>query len=200
MTRRLILPLLAAAALALPAAAAAHDGWHWHHHRTALFAKLSGTGTSFAGSGATAKGTLASDLLGTGTFAASIATNWTAATTRTGDRGTLRCAPATATLTLTGSTTADNASASLTGTTCTFAPAGATTTAAAMFFGRAAGLVAAGSLAGLNGTAAKAFLRQGADGTVRGAVLAGFSMLPLFRTFAVREHDAARHTGGCDGR
>src|SRR5919109_4393749 len=117
MTKKLLIPLFAAAALALPAAASAHFG---HHHHHALFAKLSGTGTSFTASSATANGTLASDKLGTGTFTASIATDWANATSHTGDRGTLSCAPATATLTLTGSNAANTATASLTGRTCTF--------------------------------------------------------------------------------
>src|SRR3954468_14220030 len=95
MTKKPINPLFAGAALALPAAASAH---HRHHHHHALFAKLSGTGTSFAASSATASGSLTSDKLGAGTYAASITTNWAAATTRTSDRGMLTCAPATATL------------------------------------------------------------------------------------------------------
>ena len=53
--RKLLLPLLATAALALPAAAAAH-GLHHHHH--GVFAKVSGTGTSFAGNTATASGSI----------------------------------------------------------------------------------------------------------------------------------------------
>lgn len=196
MTKKLLIPLLAATALALPSAAAAHDGWHHHHHH-ALFAKLSGTGTSLAGTSATASGTIASDKLGTGTFAATIATNWAAAKTRTGDRGTLSCAPATATLTLTGASTANTTAASLTGKTCRWTPAGATAPAGSMFFGRDASVHATGTVAGLAGTVEKAFLMQKADGTVKGAVFAGMDM-HTFSLFAAREHDAARDTGDCD--
>src|SRR3954451_7830335 len=160
MTRKLLIPLLAAAALALPAAAAAHDGWHHYHHHHALFAKLSGPGTSLAGSSATANGTIASDKLGTGTFAATIATNWAAATTRTGDRGTLSCAPATATLTLTGASAANTTTANLTGKTCKWTPAGATAPAGSMFMGKDAKVSATGSVAGLAGSVEKAFLMQ----------------------------------------
>src|SRR5437868_7586419 len=127
--KKLLLPLLAVAALAVPAAASAHHGW-FHHH--GFLAKLSGTGTSLAGSTATASGSIASDKLGTGTFAAAITTDLTKATTHTGDRGTLSCAPATATLTLTGANTANTTHASLTGKTCTWTPT--TGTAVSAFF------------------------------------------------------------------
>src|SRR4051812_38600062 len=97
--KRLLLPLLATAALAVPAAAAAHHGWHHHH---AILAKVSGTGTSFTGTTATASGSIVrSNKLGAGTFAASISTDWAHATTHTGMHGTLACAAATTTLTLT---------------------------------------------------------------------------------------------------
>jgi hypothetical protein len=196
MTKKLLIPLIAAAALTVPAGAAAHDGWHHHHHH-ALFAKLSGTGTSFAGSSATAGGSIASDKLGTGTFNASIATNWASAQTRTGDKGTLACAPATATLTLTGASTANTTTANLTGKTCKWTPAGATAPAGSMFFGKDASVSATGAVANLQGTVEKAFLMQKSDGTVRGAVFAGFDMR-RFELFAAREHDASRHTGDCD--
>lgn len=196
MTKKLLIPLIAASALALPTAAAAHDGWHNHHHH-ALFAKLSGTGTSLAGNSATSNGTIASDKLGTGTFAATVTTNWAAGTTRTGDRGTLACAPATATLTLTGASTADTTTASLTGKTCKWTPAGATSPAGSMFFGKDASVHATGSVAGLTGSVEKAFLMQKADGTVKGAVFAGMDM-HTFSLFAAREHDASHRTGDCD--
>ena len=195
MTKKLLIPLIVVTALALPAAAAAHDGWHHHHHH-ALFAKLAGTGTSLAANSATANGTIASDKLGTGTFTASVATNWAAATTRTGDRGAVACAPATATLTLTGAGTAST-TASLTGRTCTWTPNGATAPAGSMFMGKDASLTATGAVANLQGTAEKAFLMQKADGTVKGAVFAGFDM-HRFQLFAAREHDAAHSTGDCD--
>lgn len=175
MKKTLFLPLLAAAALAVPAAASAHDGWHHHHHH-ALYATLSGTGTI-----SSASGTMASNALGAGTFTSSIATTG-AAVTRTSDRGTLTCAPATATLTLVGSSTV---AATLTGKECTWTKAGAATAAGSMFWGRSS-----------DGTT-KAFVVAKADGTVKGAVFKGFD-LGMMRTFAVREHDASQRTGGCD--
>ncbi len=162
--RKFLLPLLATAALVTPAAAAAH-GWHHHH----ALAKLSGTGTSFANATATASGQIVrSEKLGLGTFAASLATDWSKATTRTGERGTLSCAPATATLTLTGANVANTASASLTGKTCTFTKTDGTVVRGFLGRGTATGT---GTLSAL--TTAKAFLVQRSDGTVRGAVFGG---------------------------
>jgi hypothetical protein len=190
--KKLLLPLLATAALAVPAAASAHHNW-WHHH--ALLAKVTGTGTSFAGSSATVNGTAAGNTsLGTGTFAATITTDWTKATTRTGTRGTLSCAPATATLTLTGASAANNGHATLTGKICKWTPTSGSVVSA--FFGRGT-LASAGTLAGLTGTTEKAFLLQKADGTVRGAVFAGMHSM-FSAEFATREHDAANRTGHCD--
>jgi hypothetical protein len=171
MKRLLITALIA---LAVPAAASAHDGWHHHH---ALLAKLSGTSGTLASS----SGTLTSDKLGNGTYTATVATTG-AATTRTGDRGTLSCAPATATLALHGTSTT---TATLTGKTCTWTPAGSATAAGSMFWGRSADKTM------------KGFLVQKTGGSVNGAVLAG-SDRGLFMQFASREHDAARHTGDCD--
>jgi hypothetical protein len=189
--KKLLLPLLATAALALPAAASAHHGW-FHHH--AVLAKLSGTGTTFTGTTATASGSIArSNKLGAGTFAASIATDWTNAKTRTGTRGTLACAPATTTLTLTGANTADTTHATLTGKTCKWTPTSGSAVNA--FFGRGA-VTGTGALANLTGNE-KAFLVQKADGSVRGAVFAGLDR--MFRTqFAEREQAAAHTTGDCD--
>src|ERR1700693_3609022 len=76
--KRLLLPLLAVAALAVPAAASAHFG-------LGGFAKLSGTGSTFAATSATASGTAISGELGTGTFSLSLSTNLSAATTHTGE-------------------------------------------------------------------------------------------------------------------
>src|SRR5439155_15255178 len=75
--KKFMIPLLAVGALALPAAALAHDGWH--HHRS-LLAKVSGTGSTFGASTASASGSIArSEKLGTGTFSASLTTDWTKA-------------------------------------------------------------------------------------------------------------------------
>jgi hypothetical protein len=159
-------------ALAVPAAASAH-GWHHHHHHHALYARLSGTGTL-----GSAHGTIASSKLGAGTFTSAVTTTG-AATSRTGDRGTLSCAPATDALTLVGSSTV---SLSLTGRSCTWTATGSTASTS-MFFG--------------HGSNAKAFLVAKSDGTVKGAVFMGVDRR-LFTQFSVREHDAARHTGDCD--
>jgi hypothetical protein len=175
MKKTLLIPLLAAAALAVPAAASAHDGWHHHHHH-ALYATLNGTGTL-----ASAHGTIASNALGAGTFTSSVSTTG-AAVTHTTDRGTLSCAPATATLSLVGTSTV---STTLTGKSCTWTQAGATTAAGSMFWGRS------------SDRTTKAFVVAKSDGTVRGAVFKGFD-LGLMRTFSVRQHDASQRTGGCD--
>jgi hypothetical protein len=132
-----------AVALAFPAAASAHQHHHHHHH---AYAKLSGTGTLTS-----ASGTMTSLKLGSGHFTSAVTTTG-AAITRTGDRGTLTCAPATGSLTLVGSSTV---SFSLTGKSCTWTAAGSTTSTS-MFFGR--------------GSNAMAFLVAKSDGTVRGAV------------------------------
>ena len=141
--KKLLISILVA--LALPAAASAHH--------QGLYARLSGTGTL-----ASANGTMSSMKLGTGTFHSTVSVTG-AATTRTGEHGTLSCAPATATVTLTGTSTV---SSTLTGRTCTFTRAGTTTAAGSLFFGRNAT------------TNLKAFLVAKADGTVHGAVVTGF--------------------------
>ena len=179
-TKTAIFALLAAAVLALPAVASAHHGkhhhWGWRH--AALYAKVSGTGTL-----ASASGTMQSPKLGTGTFTSAVTTTG-AATTKTFDRGTLSCAPATATVSLAGTSTV---TASLTGKSCTWTPAGSATSTS-MFWGRDADL---------NGMTAKAFLVQKSDGTVKGAVFAGVNR-ELLHQFSVRLGDASHHTGDCD--
>ena len=192
-----------AIALAIPASALAHDGnghggkdFRGHHHGNAGLVKLAGTGTSFGSATATASGTATSkDSPATGTFAASITTNWAASQTKTFDKGALSCAPATATLTVTGATTTNTLSSSLTGKTCAFTKTDGTIVRS--FFGNGT-VTGAGALASLTGKIGKAFLFQKADGTVSGAVFAGRHEGEGFRTFAVREHDAAHKTGDCD--
>jgi hypothetical protein len=141
--KKLLISILVA--LALPAAASAH------HH--SLYARLSGTGTL-----ANANGTMLSGKLGTGTFHAAVTVTG-AATTHTGEHGSLSCWPATATVTLTGASTV---SSTLTGRQCTFTPAGTTTAAGSLFFGRN------------TTTNIKAFLVAKASGAVHGAVFTGF--------------------------
>lgn len=194
-----LVTLIATAALALPAAASAHGGWRHGHdrdrdHGRGLYAKLAGTGTSFAGGTATASGTIVrGTLLGSGTFSASLATTWASATTRTSDHGTRSCAPATASLNLAG--TAGNTLASnLTGTTCSWTKKDGTVVHA--FFGRgtAAG---AGTLAAVDGRNARLWLLQRSDGSVSGAVWAGSKRTNVL--FARGEHGAKQQSGDCDG-
>lgn len=143
--RRLVTTLTVAAALVAPAAASANGGRHHDHHR-AVLAKLSGAGTL-----ASASGTMTSKKLGNGAFAAAM-TATGAATTRTGDRGALSCAPATATLRLDGTTTK---TLNLTGKRCTWTRAGSTASTSG-FWGK--------------GDNVKAILVAKSDGAVKGAV------------------------------
>ncbi|HKT07538.1 MAG TPA: hypothetical protein VJR24_06565 [Gemmatimonadaceae bacterium] len=162
--KKLLLPLVAAAALAVPASAFAWGGGHDHHGGVRFggfnaLTKLSGTGTSFGASSATASGA---------GFTASLSTTWSSATSKTfsdndGDRDdgtmTVSCAPSTATITLSG-----KAAVSYTGRTCSWTRNGTTKFA---FMGRAS-----------DGPAA--FLKE--DGTtVTGAVFGGLH-------FGFRDH------------
>ena len=169
--KRLLIPLAAAAALAVPAGALA---WGGHHHhgthfgffadRDAVFSKLSGTGTSFGASSATSSGSItAGNPLGSGTYSASLTTDWAHATMHTFDKGTVSCAPATGTLSLASGT--KSASLALTGKTCSFTPTGGSTKYA--FFGSGA---ASGALTGTD----RVFLREDSTGAVHGVVFGGF--------------------------
>jgi hypothetical protein len=176
--KRLLIPLAAAAALAVPTGALAWGGHHHHHHgllgehfgffaeRSAVFAKLSGTGTSFAASSATTSGSiLAGNPLASGTYSASLSTDWAHAMSHTFDAGTASCAPATGKLSLaSGSQTADLA---LSGKTCSFTPTGASSPAKFVFFGAG---TASGALTGTD----RVFLKEDSTGAVRGAVFGGF--------------------------
>jgi hypothetical protein len=199
-TMKTLMTLCAAAvALAIPAGALAHDGHGrhsgWSNHHAAL-AKLTGTGSTFGSSTATASGSVAGvDVLSTGTFTANLSTNWSAATTKTSDRGTLVCAPATATLSVVGAVTTNTLSASLSGKTCAWTKTGGTTVRTFFGKGTAAG---AGALASLNNASGKVFLSQKADGTVKGGAFTGKRSDARFSTFAVREHDASHQTGDCN--
>jgi hypothetical protein len=135
--RTTLISLVAAAALALPAAAFAHGGHHggWHRgwtqasagffaakdkdsHSASGFTKLTGAGSTFGAATSTVSGTVAPS----GTFSATLTTNWSTAMSKTFTLGTVSCASATASLTLSGSTTPD----SFTGKTCSWTPAGGT--------------------------------------------------------------------------
>jgi len=191
--RKLLLLVFATAALALPVAASAHDGDHFHH---GLFAKLSGTGSSFGASSATASGTIvAGNRLASGTFAATLATDWSQSTTKSGEHGTLACAPASLKLTLTDSaSSANTTSSTLTGKSCTFTKSDGTVFRG--FFGRGT-VTGTGTLSVITGME-RAFLTEKADGSVHGAVFAGFSEI-LGARFTAQKIDAEHQTGTCDG-
>ncbi len=87
--RKILIPLVAAAALALPTSALAHGGGHHHgdgdhHGAIAGIEKLSGTGTSFASTSATATGSLVNSVdHPNGHFSATLSTTWSSAQTKT---------------------------------------------------------------------------------------------------------------------
>jgi len=175
--KQLLLPLVAAAALATPTSALAWGGGH-HHHHSGVFARLSvdvhagdagtfeglsGTGTSFGSTSATATGSLVKSTdHPNGHFSATLSTTWSSAQSKTftdndGDNDdgtvTVSCAPATASVTLSNGT---SSTATYTGKTCSKTRNGTTKY---VFFGTAS-----------NGT--RAFLKE--DGsTVSGAVFSG---------------------------
>jgi hypothetical protein len=171
--KKMLIVLVATGALVAPTAAFAHGGHrdHSRHHGHGLYAKLTGTGASFAGATATASGSIAAGtLLNSGTFTASLTTTWSSATTKQTGRGTLSCAPATATLSVVGPASTDTAGATLTGKTCALTKSDGTVVRG--FFGRGTA-TAAGVLAPVNATRTKLYLLQKADGSVTGAVWAG---------------------------
>jgi hypothetical protein len=197
--KKTLIMLIVGAALALPAGAFAHDGWkHGHHHHgNALFAKLSGTGTTFSGSTATASGSISrGSLLSTGTFNATLTTNWSAATTKTFDKGSLSCAPSTASLSVASG--ADTVASSLTGKTCSFTKTDGTVIRA--FFGKGTA-DGAGTLASLDGHVSKLWLVQKADGTVAGAAWVkgnDNNDNSLMNALFVKGERQAKHSSGCD--
>jgi hypothetical protein len=207
--KRLLMPALAVAALAMPTAAMAHHGRGHHHHglrafgahmdhvrmHKALLARVTGTGASLTGSPAALTGSIStSNALGTGTFAATVTTDWASAKTFTGSRGTLSCAPATAALTLTGATSTNTVTGTLTGKTCKWTPTNGSTVAA--FFGRGSA-TGAGTAASLTGQTAKLFLVQRSDNSVKGAVFAGSHDERSFSFFASGERSAEHEAGNC---
>jgi hypothetical protein len=195
---KLITTLIAVAALAVPTAALAHDGGKHgklfrHHHSHGLFAKLSGTGSSFSGANATATGSVSKgSLLSSGTFSASLNTNWGSATSKTFSKGTLACAPSSATLTIAAST-GNAVTSNLTGKACSFTKSDGSVVRA--FFGKGSS-DGAGTLAGLDGTRAKLWLVQKADGTVKGAAWA--ARMHRENVLFVKSEREAKHTSGCD--
>jgi len=200
--RKLILPLAAAAALAAPTSALAWGSHHGHHGKShaggvgvsfavnakagsdqdnandghaqsnATFEKLSGTGTSFGGTTATATGSIVkSSDHPNGHFSVSLASTWPSATTKSFNGGSVSCAPATASVTLSNGTTSTT---SYTGKTCSWTADGTTKY---VFLGKAS-----------DGT--RALLKE--DGTtVTGAVIGGDEGLH----FGIL---AGVHVGNCD--
>jgi hypothetical protein len=193
--KKTLITLIATAALAAPAAALAHDGHRQQgrHHGHGLYAKLTGTGTSFSGGTATASGTIAKGtLLASGTYSASLTTTWSSATTKTSEKGTLSCAPATATLSVVGAVTTNTVSSTLTGKTCAFTKTDGTVVRGFIGKGTADGNA---ELAGLDGNGAKLYLMQKSDGSVTGAVWAGSRENVLFFK---SELQAKLKSGDCD--
>jgi hypothetical protein len=205
-----LMPVIAVAALATPTAAMAHHG-RGHHglhglrahvehvrmHRS-LLARVSGTGASLTASPAALTGSISkSDVLGTGTFAATVTTDWASAKTHSGSRGTLACAPASAALTLAGATATNTLTGTLTGKTCKWTPTNGSTVAA--FFGRGSA-TGAGAAATVTGQTAKLFLVQRSDNGVHGAVFAGSHDERSLSLFAAGERSAAHRAGNCGGR
>ena len=187
--KKTLITLIAIAALAAPTAAFAHGDWHHHH---GMYAKLAGTGTSFSGATATASGSIVrGTLLDSGTFTAGLTTTWSSATTKQFDQGTLSCAPATASLTVAG-TTGNSVASTLTGKTCSFTKTDGTVVR--VFFGKGTA-DGSGTMAGLDGSRAKLWLLQKADGSVKGAVWAGSQRTDVL---FVKSERAAQHEGGCD--
>jgi hypothetical protein len=205
--KKLILALLAIAAL-VTASAASASAYHQHHgghngaphfktvayaghahSRHGVFERLRGTGTDFSADSATASGTIAGRLLDGGSFAATISTDWSNATA---NKHGGSCAPATSTLSLTGSSSSDTLDTSGTGVTCTVGSN--PWNVAAVYFGKASVTAATGALANVSGKG-RLLLVEKTDGTVRGFTFAGFkgSTAQQFGSFARSD---AQHCGG----
>jgi hypothetical protein len=167
-----------------------HLGWT---SRGGIFERASGTASAFSGDTATVSATVTGMPLAQGTLAVTITTDWSKATD---DKHGGKCAPATATETLTdAASSANTLSATVTGTTC--AVGSNTWNLAAVFFGKATVGSAAGTLSGVTGTG-RLLLVQKTDGTVKGFTFAGFrDHLNKTLTLAARK-DAAK--SGCSGK
>jgi hypothetical protein len=179
--KKLLITLIATAAVAVPATALAWNGHDDHggafgffanrggfdddHHGGGTFAELSGTGTSFGGTTATANGSIVAGNDHTnGHFSVSLSTTWSSATSKSfadndgdADDGTFTfsCAPATGTVTLSNGSTSTT---TLAGKTCSWSVNGATRYA---FFGTDA----ADNVHG--------FLKEDTSNNVKGAVVSG---------------------------
>src|SRR5262249_36973991 len=124
--------------------------------------RLSGTGTSFGSTSATATGSITQSRdHPNGHFSASLSTTWSSATQKTFMDVTVSCAPSTASITLSNGT---SSTANFTGKACSWTRSGTTKYA---FFGRTS-----------DGTT-RAFLRE--DGTtIKGFVFMGMhTVVPM---------------------
>ena len=163
--KKLLISLIVVAALSVPGAAFGWGGAQDHHGGWGMFAKVSGTGTSFGGTSSTASGSIVAgnDHLN-GHFSVGLSTTWSSATTKTftdsdgdSDDGTvtISCASATASLTLSNGSTSTS---SLTGKTCSKNVNGTTTYT---FVGSD------------SSNSVQTFLKEDASNNVTGVVLSG---------------------------
>jgi hypothetical protein len=205
--KKLILVLLATGALVTASAASAsafhhhgghhgapqfktdaYAGHHSHSHH-AVFERLRGTGTDFSADSATASGTVAGRLLDGGSFAATISTDWSSATA---NKHGGSCAPATGTLSLTGSSSSDTLDTSSAGVTCTVGSN--PWNIAAVYFAKATVTGATGALANVSGEG-RVLLVEKTDGTVRGFSFSGFKGSTEQQLGSFARSDA-QHCGG----
>jgi len=199
--RKLMLVLFATAALAIPAVASAHDPGHGSGHldktksgirfsavqhgvqlgffkhagqknwnaTSGVFEKLAGTGSSFSSAASTASGTVSGRPLAGGTYSAAITTDWSKATDKKDGRS---CAPATAALTLTDSSSpANSLAASVKGKTCSVGSN--SLNIAYVFVGSSSVTGATGTLSTVTG-GGRVLLVEKAGGTVSGFAFSGF--------------------------
>ncbi len=204
--KKLILALLGTAALVTATAASASTS-HRHgpqggtpnfktaafaghaHFRHAVFESLQGSGTDFSAASATSTGTIAGRPLHDGSFAATISTDWSKATA---NKHGGSCAPATGTLSLTGSSSSDTLDTSGAGVTCSVGSN--PRNIAAVYFGRAKVTAATGAVAKVSGRG-WVLLVEKTDGTVKGFAFAGFRG-GVGRHLAALSRLDAHHCGG----
>ncbi|HET7573032.1 MAG TPA: hypothetical protein VFJ77_10255 [Gaiellaceae bacterium] len=158
-----------------------------------VFEKLTGTGSSLGLTTASSSGTTSGTPMASGTYAASVATAWANAV-KNADGTT--CAPATATITLTDSSSSANAvGATVSGWTCSVPDN--SKDIADVFFGKADVSSATGTLSGVTGFG-RVLLVQKTDGTETGFAFLGFHGFRehSLATFAARDF---HHCGGDNG-
>jgi hypothetical protein len=214
--KRLTLVLLAVAELVATTAAAASachghrwsgtrgDGSHFqtvayaskHHffrNGSGGFEKLHGHASDFRDDSASAHGKAIGNKLREGTYTASISTDWSKATA---NRFGGQCAPASGTVTFTGSDSSNTFTEAVDGITCTVGSN--PWNVASVFFGKGTVTSATGKAAGLVGKEGRILLLQKTDGTLKGFTFAGFHGEHKHHLAAFSERDA-HHCDG-DGR